>query len=337
MAEQEAISDGLVINEELANNHVGTLTITMDAPLVDNSDARSSSLSDYDEGYGENENGADAGKPGLRHNDVDSEAETERLDITPHQSTRLRNDIPTSDNEHMTTPSKSYNQYTTLEMQEEDSTSSSLQHDPVMIQNDAASLTENLDLIRPLSLSDLSQQSHSTIAGRKRKRTSGSERSLSVGSEAGKPLEKRLNSAPDDTPLEPPNVEVEEQVEEDLSEEDSGEVDNETSVDNQDGKEVSLQELPELGGVPDAPRKGFKPRKGKRKSKRTMGHDLDDTTTQEEQIVAAEQAYGVGEALSPEVEGEEADVAAKNEEERKWIMPSLDQRLCTFCVTQRKY
>ncbi|KAF2238028.1 hypothetical protein EV356DRAFT_334109 [Viridothelium virens] len=324
MADQEANTDGpMPFNEP--ESHLASSAMIVDTQIVDQSDSRSSSLSDYDERYGENENGSAPEKSILPNDDADSEAETERLDITPHHASKLKGDIPTSDNENSTTPSKLQRTYNMVEGQDGDSTSPSILHEPITTGNGTIIQDENLEITPTLSRSDSSRLSQGAVAGRKRKRKSESGQSPGVDSEIVKPAEKRLNSAPQDGPSEMLKAEGGEQAEDELSEEGSKGPDNETSGEIAPEKEAPLQVSVEQEEEPAPPKKDVKARKGKRKSKRANDLEQDeDLAAQGETAAAAEQLPEAGEALSAEGEGEEADVAARNEEELQRKKAAMD-------------
>ncbi|KAL9088577.1 MAG: hypothetical protein Q9165_006097 [Trypethelium subeluteriae] len=324
MADQEAKTDGpMPFNEP--ESHLASSAMIADTQMVDQSDSRSSSLSDYDEGYGENENGSVPEKAIPPTNEADSEAETERLDITPHHISRLKGDILTSDNETSTTPSKLQRTYNILEGQDGIATSPSILHEPTATGNGTSIHDENLDTTPTLSRSDSSRLSQGAIAGRKRKRKSESGQSPGVELEVVKPAEKRLNSTPRDGPLEALNPEGGEQAEDYLSEEGSKELDNETSGEIPHEKEAPLQASVEQEEEPAPSKKDVKARKGKRKSKRTNDLEQDeDLAVRGETAAAAEHLTEAGEGLSAEGEGEEADLAARNEEELQRKKAAMD-------------
>ena len=322
MADPIPIPDDPIASSKLLANHLDTKTTITEIPQVDNSDSRSSSLSDYDEGYEDNENDIDihAMRSGTQNDEVDSEAETERLDITPQLPTRIQNDVSISHNERIKTPSKSQYSYDAAEVQEQeqDSTSSSLSHEPIAMEN---GMTDPNDVARTphsLSRSDALRQSQSALAGRKRKRKSENDQTPDVESETENTAENRANSGLGEVVPEETNVEIEEQAEDELSEEDLKDLDMTTGAEKNSDKEAPLRMSLEKDNEPEAPRKVTKSKKGKRKSKRVAESALDETlVSQEERGALVDQAMEGGEELSLEGEGEEAEAATRNEEERK--------------------
>ena len=331
MADQGLVLDGPAIPKEPDNDKVDAPTSSRDTVVGDHSDSRSSSLSDYDEGYEDHENGVATGKVGPKIDELDSEAETERLDVTPHQTARLAKDISTSGIEYTETPSKTHGRRDAVGEHEQAYTSSSVLNEPAAIENGTAEQDENSDFNRPFSQPGLLRQPHGAIAGRKRKRKSERDHSPGIDSETDKPAEKRMNAALEDTPPVMPDLEIEEQAEDDLTEEDAKELDNEANTDKLYDKEAPLPSSLEQEEEPEATKTGFKAKKGKRKVKGPMESiHGEETPDLEEQLAAAERSTEAREAPSPDGEGAEADAMARNEEEGELFATGLKIDMLSF-------
>ncbi|KAI9694614.1 MAG: hypothetical protein M1822_000230 [Bathelium mastoideum] len=315
MADQVAIPEGPLTSTESITNPLDTSVTITDAPPVDNSDTRSSSLSDYDEGY-EDDNDINKRDPVLRKDEVDSEAETERLDITPHHPKSLGNDALAFRNEHTKTPSKIQNNYDAMGEHEQDSTPSSASQGPIALENGTTSDDANLGTSRPSSHSDLLRQSENALAGRKRKRRSERDQLGDGESESEKPAEKHVNSVQIRTLPEARSIEAEEQAEDEFSEEDSKELDNETSLAKRSDNQAPSPALLEQQDEREPPRKAVKSKKGKRKGKYAIESAFyEGAATQGERGGIGDPSTEAVEDLSPEGEGEEADAVARSEEE----------------------
>jgi len=282
----------------------GDQNLLVDESLVD--DGRSSSLSEIDDVSEHEPSDDEPLKPERAIADVDSEAETERIEDSPH-NIRLRRDIVVSASGYGTSPSK-LAQSTTYddieddeEREAEDSPSKTRRSSK---NNGVAAAAEGTPALEDSTVSE--------ATGKKRKRRESGD---DTGTEPGEdePLRKRRGSvksdvadeALDEAPLSP-------EATEDVSKH------NEVSRDGTPAAEEA-QDF----DVPPAPARGKKGKKGKRKGKKVKEAD------EEMEVGGAVEAGTEGAAADDQLpeddepveaaeEAEDAEAAAKLEEECKW-------------------
>ncbi|KAJ5732032.1 hypothetical protein N7493_003513 [Penicillium malachiteum] len=262
----------------------------LDDPLMD--DGRSSSLSEIDD-VSDNEPSdfEDSIKP-ERQLENDSEAETERIEDSPH-NIRKRGDIVLSAASAGPSPSKLHQSTTLADVDDEeqivDDSPSKPRRSPI---NNG--LTDGIPDLDDLDLPD--------SAGKKRKRVeAGDETGTELGDE--EPVKKRRSSIKsdlsdpmdDDTPLSPEPIE-----------------DPIAPIDD----ELPVDDVPE-SDLPAPPVKGKRGKKGKRRGRRAV--DADEETEAGDEATAEDLAVeNIGEDEEPAERGDEANDAettAKLEEE----------------------
>ncbi|GAD92685.1 transcriptional regulatory protein DEP1 [Paecilomyces variotii No. 5] len=279
-----------------------------DDVLID--DGRSSSLSDIDYVSDQEPSDEEPSKPGKGPGEVDSEAETERIEDSPN-NIRLRRDIVVSASGLGNSPSK-LAQSTTYDDVDDDGHTAEDSPSKIRRSSRSNGLSGQTEQVSALESSHLSES-----AGKKRKRfESGDDTGTDQGEQ--EPLRKRKSSLKSDaaevtlegTPLSPEPTE-------------------ETSKVNEMSNEGTplAEEAPELE-VPVAPTRGKKGKRGKRKGRKAK--DADEDT----EIGGAVEAGAEGLAddqVPDEEEGaegveepEDAEAVAKAEEESAKKMSAMD-------------
>jgi hypothetical protein len=293
--------------------------LLVDGSLVD--DGRSSSLSDIE--YVSSQEPSDdelvLPKPDRGTAEIDSEAETERIDNSPRNNIRARKDIVVSASRLESSPSK-LAQSTTYDNVEDDE-DAELDDTPSKARRSSRNNNNVLEEFDEPPVSDDPSRflPPRDLAGKKRKRFHSGE---DTGTEAGEdgPLKKRRSSfksdlGEDEAVVEPP-----------LSPEP---VDDGLKLNEVSNRDTPADETPDrdISATPAASRVK-KGKKGKRKGRRKEMDEDTDTGGVEPSAEGApddplpddEDAGEVGE------EGDDAEAVAKSEEESKYLA------LFTLCL-----
>lgn len=269
-------------------------------------DDRSSSLSEIDEGI---DHEVDSPISHKLPTEIDSEAETERIDESPNL-VRTRKDIVLSTGGYENSPSKLAQSTTYDEMDVDDETP---------MTEDSPSKpprsTKSNGTVAPAKEATPTEADHNTqesleSAGTKRKRSEAGGDSETVSGDDDRPVRKRRGSATSNWPSNegdeasnPPDVA------EDLPE---------INEPSNDGTPVA--EEPQDSEVKPAPTKGRKGKKGKRKGKKIKDIDEDQEKGVDRESRAATVDNGPDEGAHEAVEeAGEADTNAKAEEECEYL------------------
>jgi hypothetical protein len=314
--ESAALGPSVAIAADISNSSHDLLA---DGSLVD--DGRSSSLSDIE--YVSSQEPSDdelaLPKPDRGIAEIDSEAETERIDDSPRNNIRARKDIVVTANRLENSPSK-LAQSTTYDNVEDDE-DAELEDTPSKARrssgNDDDALAEEFD--EPPAFDDPSRfLPPRDLAGKKRKRLHSGD---DTGTEAGEdgPLKKRRASLKSDL------GEDEAVVEPPLSPEP---VDDGLKLNEVSNRDTPADETPDrdISTTPAAAR-GKKGRKGKRKGRRIKDMDEETDTggvepgtegAPDDPLPDDEDAGEAGE------EGDDAEAVAKSEEEMAKKMAAME-------------
>lgn len=284
----------------------GDENLIPDDVLID--DGRSSSLSDIDYVSDQEPSDEEPSKPGKGPGEVDSEAETERIEDSPN-NIRLRRDIVVSASGIGNSPSK-LAQSTTYDDVDDDGHPAEDSPSKVRRSSRSNGLSGQTEQASVLESSHLSEST-----GKKRKRfESGDDTGTDQGEQ--EPLRKRKSSLKSDaaevtleeTPLSPEPTE-------------------ETSKANEMSNEGTplAEEAPELE-VPVAPTRGKKGKRGKRKGRKAKDVDEDaeigGAVEAGAEGLADDQVPDDEEGVEGVEEPEDAEAVAKAEEECKcWSAP----------------
>jgi hypothetical protein len=254
-------------------------------------DGRSSSLSEIDE-LSDNEPSdfEDSIKP-ERQLENDSEAETERIEDSPH-NIRKRGDIVLSAGSAGPSPSKLHQSTTLADVDDEEQLVDDSPSKPRLSHNNG--LTDNIPDLDDMDLPD--------STGKKRKRVeAGDDTGTELGDE--EPIKKRRSSIKsdlsdpidDDMPLSPEPIE-----------------DPITTNDD----ELPADDVPE-SDLPAPPVKGKRGKRGKRRGRRAL--DADEETEGGDVVTedVADENLGEEEEPAEREEANDAETAAKLEEECK--------------------
>ncbi|KAJ5082041.1 hypothetical protein N7532_011084 [Penicillium argentinense] len=298
--EQASVGPSTGAESTMAN---GERNLFLDDPLMD--DGRSSSLSEIDD-VSDNEPSdfEDSPKP-ERQLENDSEAETERLEDSPHNI--RKRDIVISAGSAGPSPSKLHQSTTLDDVNEEDEEEEEEEEEEeVPVADDSPSKRRPSQNNGVLDESlELDEMELPDGFGRKRKRVEAGDDE--TGTEIGdvEPIKKRRSSIKsdlsdpidDDTPLSPEPM-----------------MDDPTAINEDD--EIPVDDLPE-SELPAASAKGKKAKKGQRKGRRSEDGDEEMETVGDLAVEdVPEDALGEDEEPVDRVEGpQSAETAARVEEE----------------------
>ncbi|KAI9687388.1 MAG: hypothetical protein M1820_010484 [Bogoriella megaspora] len=317
MADQPTLPDAIGPSEEVNLEPQADSKSILVNPVVDQSDSRSSSLSDYDDRYDGSELGHPIPEKVSVNGDIDSEAETERLDLTPRHKLQDTEDLPRVEHEKMVSPSRI--QYEHIEISKGEDAESSPISDPHTSPVARYVFPGSVGSITP---SDRGSKSPIAVAGKKRKREGSSERSSGGESNIDRMVQNKANEAPDLPALDAENL-VDEALDEDIL----SEIDTINDIDEHNDERLKDSEMV-LHGLRPEPSETVPKKYGKSKNKRINkqsieaeqneeAQDLDDLTATAEHQLEAEDD-------SPEGEGEtEVNSAAKNEEGTSHLSQTL--------------
>lgn len=290
---------------------IGDVDIALDS-LGD--DGRSSSLSEIDD-VSDNEPSDDELPPPQRSvpEEVDSEAETERLEDSPNNHRLQPNIKLTGASRFESSPSKLAQSTTYDEMEEDEETELTETPSKTRRSSKTNGTSENIETP---ALEDVeSPHSHTDVAGKKRKRPQANEDVDTEMGEDDEPLRKRRGSVGAD----------------DIQDEAGGDAlttrDENEEVGQHDasGKETPLDETQDSAAPAAATRaakRGVK--KGKRKGRRARDTDEDlenGAENTEDQLQEDEETGDVAD------DANDAEAAAKSEEECKSIVSVCDNLL----------
>lgn len=305
----------------------------LDDPLMD--DGRSSSLSEIDD-VSDNEPSdfAESPKP-ERQLENDSEAETERLEDSPH-NVRKR-DIVISAGSAGPSPSKLHQSTTLDDVDEEEEDDEDEEEDEEEEEEEELLADDSPSKRRPSQNNGIIEEGAELLDDvelpdsitKKRKRVEAGDDDTGLEIDEDEPLKKRRSSIKsdlsdpidDDTPLSP----------EPIMDDPTATIEDELAVDD----------LPE-SELPPVATKGKKTKRGKRKGKRNAGVDEEVEAGTGEELIAEDAADDnliEDEEPVERVEGpQSAETAAKAEEECKLqdIEIYLESDLLTHCSAAKK-
>lgn len=286
--------------------------ILLDNALAD--DGRSSSLSEIDDVSDHELSDDESLKLERGPAEIDSEAETERIEDSPNNVRSKLGDIVVTARRFESSPSKLAQSTTYDDLEEEE------EHDVDETPSKARRASKNNGLAEeaeePLAPEDSEKlPSPPDVAGKKRKRLpSGDDLGTEPGD--GEPVRKRRGSVKSDIGEEVP-------AEVPLSREATEDVTKLTETSRNGTPAEDTQEL----DVPAAPSRAKKGKKGKRKGKKVK--EVDEETENGGVVdagtegAAEDQLHDNEDAAEVAEEGEDADAAAKSEEECKCLSYSL--------------
>ncbi|KAF7872163.1 hypothetical protein EAF04_003088 [Stromatinia cepivora] len=304
---------------------------------------RSSSLSEIEDKDAEQEHEDDAEASDELSNpseDDDSEAETERLEESPHKLRVQRNVVLNSHNStdsHERSPSKLHNQIMAHEAEEDEDDADPLSDDDVSIANDSSKSSRHAEMdhnaeTAAISLEDAAGEGKralltSEIDSRKRKRSIMG--SGGLDDDFDEPLPKRTGAIIDQG--DDYAIEDDLPVEEDVSNTISGNISGEEGGGPQEQALVDVteailpdDEIAETASIPASPK-----RRGRKKKKAMEnGTNVEDESdgVQNGMLTNGEDDTRNGEEDHVEnEEDEEADLISKTEEELEKKMSAFDQ------------
>jgi hypothetical protein len=317
----------------------------------------SSSLSDIEDKEAEQDDldGVDS------ENDIesdmnDSEAETERLENSPHDQRKQKDVVLSSQAESRTyerSPSKLQHQFHIEAEDDNDEDVDDLSDDERSLDKSPKSLegVEQGPTTATTSLEDSSGEGKETVttnnvASKKRKRSLLPNHGSMNGTDLDEPARKRTGSvgAPTDEYAIDDSASLNGDAE--MSNPISGNVSDVESLDAEDDdEEANQQRTNEENGMDDGVIEGanlaevsspeVERHKG-RKKRRSSGHDPEDIEIEQEEQANEEPvvnclSHQAGDIEEPEdtveVEGDEAEVILRNEEERKCYHPQMSTKL----------
>jgi hypothetical protein len=298
-------------------------------------DSRSSSLSDIEDGL-DNEQ-LDSINPKLRKApvEVDSEAETERIEESPNK-TQKQSDIYLTSGTQEKSPSKLMYSTNVGDIEKELDRTDNLGETGLASNGTDLHTTVNVPLSPTKSSRMVSPPSD--LTGKKRKRTSGEDSNSSSGTEADQPLRKRTGSIKSDTNgNNVDEMEIEDDVDDEARPERTGdEEEQHVAAAHDDG--ALIGDMDESDHKQVDPR-SKKSKKGKRKGKKILEIAEQSIRAQSEVIPevsinspAPTQGEEPDHLDEEEDDADDAEAAARNEEEREFPQKNLSATAGQGCV-----
>jgi hypothetical protein len=312
--ETDVLGSATVVDPALSN---GESNLLIDDPLGD--DGRSSSLSEIDDVSDHELSDVESHLADERGTaELDSEAETERIEDSPHH-VRSRSDIVVSASRHENSPSKLAQSTTYDELENDDD--QDMDETPSKTRRSSKSNGLAGDAEESPTVEDSEKLPSRDVTGKKRKRLQSGE-DVELEASDDEPLRKRRASVRSDLGDEVPAGTP-------LSREGTEDVGKPSELSHNGTPADENQEL----DVSSAPTRGRKGKKGKRKGRRAK--DMNDETENGGAVdVGAEDAEDQlqddDEGADGPEEGDDADAAAKTEEESKYFTQLSHSRQGSF-------